>query len=285
MKIDRNNYEDFLIQKLEGQLSNEQNAELDLFLHNNSDIQSEWEAFELIRLIPDESVVYEHKELLKKKESAGIIPFYRTLMYATSIAASLLLVFFISQKYFFKQTQKNPSLVAVNNSIKNNKTENDTSEVKSLNNNLIVAENYSSNNQSSNGSENKTINNLQKTNSSLITNQINQVRISDDIQPMKPIVAGVVRTFPRVSYASFIWTKGLTVPHSPSRSVNEAGAWLQVASILGSEIIRLSGRGERLNKAPLELQFKNKPVQLNINNPYLRLNKFLSIKKKNSNNK
>lgn len=285
MKIDRNNYEDFLIQKLEGQLSNEQNAELDLFLHNNSDIQSEWEAFELTRLIPDERLVYEHKELLKKNESVGIIPFYRTLMYATSIAASLLLVFFVSQKYFFKQTQKNPSLVAVNNSIKNNKTENVDSEVKPLNNHLIVAEHYSSNNQSSNGSENKSINNLQKTNSSLITNQITQVRISSDIQPMKPIVAGAVRTFPRVSYASFIWTKGLTVPHSPSRSVNEAGAWLQVASILGSEIIRLSGRGERLNKAPLELQFKNKPVQLNINNPYLRLNKFLSFKKKNSNNK
>lgn len=285
MKIDRNNYEDFLIQKLEGQLSNEQNAELDLFLHNNSDIQSEWEAFELTRLIPDESLVFEHKELLKKKESVGIIPVYRTLMYATSIAASLLLVFLVSQKYFINQAQKNPSIVAVNNSIKNYKTENVTSEVKPLNNNLIVAEHYSSNNQSSNGSENKSINDFQKTNSGLISNQITQVRISDNIQPMKPIVAGAMKTYPRVSYASFIWTKGLTVPHSPSRSVNEAGAWLQVASILGSEIIRLSGRGERLNKAPLELQFKNKPVQLNINNPYLRLNKFLSFKKKNSNNK
>lgn len=285
MKIDRNNYEDFLIQKLEGQLSNEQNAELDLFLHNNSDIQSEWEAFELTRLIPDESLVYEHKELLKRKESAGIIPFYRTFMYATSIAASLLLVFFVSQKYFFNQSPKNPLIVAAKNSIKNNKTERVATEVKPLNNNLIVAENYSANTQKSDGSKDKTINYLQKTNSNLRASQINQVRISDNIQPMKPIVAGAMKTYPRVSYASFIWTKGLTVPHSPSRSVNEAGAWLQVASILGSEIIRLSGRGERLNKAPLELQFKNKPVQLNINNPYLRLNKFLSFKKKNSNNK
>ena len=117
MKINRNNYDNFLIQKLEGLLSTEQNAELDLFLHTNADIKTEWEAFGQTKLVPDESIVYEHKELLQKKQSAGVIPMYRTMLFVASIAASLLLVFFVSQKYLFNTNTVTPVVVASTESV------------------------------------------------------------------------------------------------------------------------------------------------------------------------
>ena len=284
MKINRNNYEDFLIQKLEGLLSTEQNAELDLFLHNNADIRSEWEAFELTRLIPDDSLVYEHKDFLKKKQSAGVIPMYRTMLFVTSIAASLLLVFFVSQKYLFIQPTEIPVVVAENNSmnniqsIENNKPSGSNSNSAS-NNNAIVADNFQIETQPAFSKQIETSNHKQTANSPF------PVSISHaDIQPMKQLEHTAMKTYPRVSYASFIWTKGLTKPQAPVRTTTEAGAWLQIASVLGSEIVRLSGRGERLNKAPIELQIKNNPIQLNINNPYLKFHKIISFKKKNSNN-
>ncbi|MEI7802179.1 MAG: hypothetical protein WCI97_06020, partial [Bacteroidota bacterium] len=145
MKINRTNYEDFLIQKLEGLLSTEQNAELDLFLHSNADIKSEWEAFEQTVLVPDETIVYQHKELLKKK-TGGVIPMYRTMLYVASIAASLLLVFFISQKYLFNNNTVTPVIVASNSSpVNNNQPVIGT--VTPSKNNALVADNYPSQTQ------------------------------------------------------------------------------------------------------------------------------------------
>ncbi len=281
MKINRNNYEDFLIQKLEGLLSTEKNAELDLFLHNNSDIRSEWEAFELTRLMPDESLVYEHKDLLKKKQSAGVIPMYRTILYVTSIAATLLLVFFVSQKYLFIQPTEKPIVVAENNSVQNSSNENSVPVIQPSNNNAIVADNLPNKTQ-------PTFSHQSSTKIYQISN-VNQPGTSnpkvESISFMKTLSPVAMKTYPRISYASFIWTKGLKAPAVPSRNVSEAGAWLQVASILGSEIIRLSGRTEKINKAPIELKILKTPVHLKINNSYLRFNKILSFKKKNSNNK
>ena len=149
MKINRTNYEDFLIQKLEGILSTEQNAELDLFLHNNTDIRTEWEAFEQTVLIPDETIVYTHKELLKKK--GAVLPMYRTMMYVASIAASLLLVFFVSQKYLFNTNTVTPVVVASTETVGGSQLavgSNASSNVnqQSSTNNLVVAQNNSSNN-------------------------------------------------------------------------------------------------------------------------------------------
>ncbi len=279
MKINRTNYEDFLIQKLEGLLSTEQNAELDLFLHSNADVKSDWEAFEQSVLVPDETIVYEHKELLKKKVG-GVIPMYRTMLYVASIAASLLLVFFVSQQYLINQPTEKPVVVAENNSVQNNSAENPASVIQPSNNNANVADNYPYNSQSTFSKQVST-----KNYQAINVNQPGTTNPkSETIAYMKSLAPIAMKTYPRVSYASFIWTKGLKTPRVPSRNVSEAGAWLQVASILGSEVMRLTGRGEWVNKAPVELQIK-KPIELNIHNSYISFHKILSFKNKNSNNK
>ncbi len=283
MKINRNNYEDILIQKLEGLLSTEQNAELDLFLHSNADIRTEWEAFGQTKLIPDESIVYMHKELLLKKQSTGVIPMYRTMLFIASIAASLLFGFFVSQKYLFNNTNQSAGgssqLAVLNNQPPVNT-------VTPSKNNAIAAETNSSSNTVT-PSKSLLASNYRPTNNIIqqaSNNQQPTTSLLNDIQPMKTLSPKAMNYYPRVSYASFIWTKGLKTPKAPMRNVSEAGAWLQVASILGAEVMRLAGRGERVNKAPLELQLK-KPLELNINNSYLRFHKLISFKKNNKNNK
>ncbi|GDX52013.1 hypothetical protein LBMAG27_10600 [Bacteroidota bacterium] len=283
MKINRTNYEDFLIQKLEGLLSTEQNAELDLFLHNNADIKSEWEAFEQTVMVPDETIVYEHKELLKKKVG-GVIPIYSTMLFVTSIAASLLLVFFVSQKYLIHQPTEKPIDVAVNNSAQNKSTGISVPVVQPSNNNTIVADNFTNKTQPTSSNQ-SSIKNYQIINVNQTGTTNSKSETIAAISYMKTLSPTAMKIYPRISYASFIWTKGLKIPNVPAHNVSEAGAWLQVASILGTEIIRLSGRGDWVNTAPIELQIKNKPVELNIHNSYLHLHKILSFKNKNSNNK
>lgn len=278
MKINRTNYEDFLIQKLEGLLSTEQNAELDLFLHENADIKTEWEAFEQTVLVPDETIVYEHKELLKKKVG-GVIPMYRTMLYVASIAASLLLVFFVSQKYLFINNTITPVIIASHSSTANKKQP-VIGTVTPTKNSSLVADNFPLQTQ-------PTFSKQLFTKNYQVIN-VNQPETAnpkpETIAYMKYLAPTAMKTYPRVSYASFIWTKGLKTPHAPTRNVSEAGVWLQVASILGTEVMRLTGRGEWVNKAPVELQIK-KPVEVNIHNAYINFHKILSFKKKNSNNK
>ena len=277
MNINRTNYDDFLIQKLEGLLSTEQNAEVDLFLHNNSDIRAEWEAFEQTKLVPDETIVYEHKSLLKKSAGGAVIPMYRTMMYVASIAASLLLMFFVGQKYFFNSNSETPIVLASNNPVENNTVEN-SSPIVQPQTNPIVADNFPAKSQPTFSKQTPTV-------SSQHTSNI-QLPISNfavDLQPMNPLSPTALKSAPRISYASFIWTRGLRVPSQPQRQMSQAGAWIQVASVLGSELLRISGRGQRVNQAPLELQIK--PVEVNIHNAYFNIHKIISFKKKNSNNK
>lgn len=64
-KIDRNNYEAFYLDYLEGNLSKENSARLKLFLEENPDLKAELEEFEMVEVSP-EPVVQFNKELLKK---------------------------------------------------------------------------------------------------------------------------------------------------------------------------------------------------------------------------
>lgn len=65
MKINRNNYETFLIDYIDGKLDTSQEAELLLFLKSNPDIQEEFTEFENIPLQSD-NISFIDKEKLKK---------------------------------------------------------------------------------------------------------------------------------------------------------------------------------------------------------------------------
>src|SRR5210317_1760781 len=68
MKINRNNYEMFFIDYLEGNLSDEEILLLNKFLDENADLKQELDDFENIKVEPVDSPLI-NKEGFKKKES------------------------------------------------------------------------------------------------------------------------------------------------------------------------------------------------------------------------
>jgi hypothetical protein len=88
--INSNNYETWLVADMEGDLSDNDKSELNEFLKKNPAAMLELNFFRKTKLLP-ESLVFENKQTLKK---SGILLLYRTqLIYAVSIAASVLLFF------------------------------------------------------------------------------------------------------------------------------------------------------------------------------------------------
>lgn len=72
MQINRNNYEIFFLDYRENNLSPQQVAELMVFLEENPDLKFEFEEFEEITIVVDESISFNNKSLLKKKQ---VIPY------------------------------------------------------------------------------------------------------------------------------------------------------------------------------------------------------------------
>ena len=71
MNINRNNYELFFIDFFDGNLTDAQKHELDLFLAENSDLKEEFDSFEIISVDSDDAT-FSQKHELKKKEIAEV---------------------------------------------------------------------------------------------------------------------------------------------------------------------------------------------------------------------
>ncbi|OWY25851.1 hypothetical protein C7N43_32770 [Sphingobacteriales bacterium UPWRP_1] len=95
MNINRHNYEEYLLDYLEGTLNLELQAEMEAFLANNADVAEEISALAagMPVLFPDESVVYARKEALKKPEPPKAIAFSNNnnRFFVLSLAAAFIL--------------------------------------------------------------------------------------------------------------------------------------------------------------------------------------------------
>jgi hypothetical protein len=102
-KITKENYEAYLLDKAEGNISNEDLLALDAFLNENPKLKpKENEYDENIKAIYNSYIHYPNKETLLRKP-ATIIPF---IIRVTSIAACLALVVVLSLFVFHKQETK-----------------------------------------------------------------------------------------------------------------------------------------------------------------------------------
>jgi len=94
--INDDNYEEWLVANLEGDLTNTDKLELDEFIEKNPTVKLEQNVFKSTILKPDVAEYFNKRELKK----TGVFLLYRTpIIYAASIAASLLLFFSL----FFNQ--------------------------------------------------------------------------------------------------------------------------------------------------------------------------------------
>jgi len=93
-EINEDSYENYFIGFYEGDLNQEEKADLEIFLGLNEFLQKEFELFGKLKLQADTSIFFPAKETLKKK------PERRIIYYAVSVAAIVLLFFSIYP--FFK---------------------------------------------------------------------------------------------------------------------------------------------------------------------------------------
>src|ERR1044071_1457499 len=73
MKIDRHNYEEFFLLYVDNELTTEQKELVDQFVLQNPDLAIELEILQQTTLTVDESVVFDGKESLLRKEADSLI--------------------------------------------------------------------------------------------------------------------------------------------------------------------------------------------------------------------
>ncbi len=102
MKITINNYEEWMIDYIEGNLSNDQRKQLAEFLEFHPELKAELELFGQTKLQPDTNLVFANKDLLKKKENGRVITMMSWVKYSVAVAAVLMV--FIGVRYFSNDT-------------------------------------------------------------------------------------------------------------------------------------------------------------------------------------
>ncbi len=94
--------QELMIASIESDLSTEQQNALNRNLVLYPELKSEFELFQKTKLQPDTNIVFENKQLLKRKAQAVIIPMFRKMMAA---AAVILFIGFATLLYYNLQYQ------------------------------------------------------------------------------------------------------------------------------------------------------------------------------------
>lgn len=118
--INATNYHEFFIADTEGDLLPAQKKQLDVFLSQNTHLFNDYQLYKSIKLVPDQSIVYQQKAALKRFVIFGL-PLHKKIIYQTaSVAASLLLIASVSLSYFNNTTIEKPIANISSNKLVNN---------------------------------------------------------------------------------------------------------------------------------------------------------------------
>jgi len=156
-RINAQNFNDFCVAKLEGDLTEADAQEFELYLLSFPEKQSEFELFQKTKLVADSQIVYPKKAKLKR---AGIIFTAKrnkaAWLYTTlAMAASLMLFFWLIFKQLPEQSDNkilsNNDSVAIPNFNKNTQNKENQAvaqtEIPTLNNDSVAIPNFNKNTQ------------------------------------------------------------------------------------------------------------------------------------------
>jgi hypothetical protein len=90
--ISLQNYNDFFIAWHEGDLTDQQKIETQMFVEENPSLKQDFEVFAKMKFEAEAHVTYAHKNLLKRKTT--MLAFHRYISVASSVAAVFLIAFF-----------------------------------------------------------------------------------------------------------------------------------------------------------------------------------------------
>lgn len=156
--ISSNNFNDFVIAEIEGELSTNESFQLHQFLIDNPELKKDYELFQYTKLKPEYSIVFEHKNELKKKTKRQAI--IRQITFTTAMAASIALMFTIFNKV---DTSDNTTFGKMSALINENLKSKQNTEVKTKTNNTTTSKVYKVNKNTINASSsNNSFNNTTK---------------------------------------------------------------------------------------------------------------------------
>ena len=146
MNISIHNYEEFILDFLEGNLSEQKEAEMLLFLEQNPHLQSEIDGLldENLILTADESIVFENKEILKHHDESAMIGFRRIWPPIMLLAAAIFAIFAMNKNVWNNSLNiENKPILSYQNALKIDTTAIEDTLCKIVNERLYLAENQS----------------------------------------------------------------------------------------------------------------------------------------------
>ncbi len=116
MDINRNNYEEFFLLCLDGELSPSQNREVEEFLNEHADLQKEFTSLQQA-ILPASDILFEPKELLyRREEKPRVVPFYRMRVAAAValiLAGSWFVLFVMNNRSSVKKAAEGNEIPSV----------------------------------------------------------------------------------------------------------------------------------------------------------------------------
>src|SRR5580698_4702559 len=195
MNINEKNYEEFLVRHIENDLSEKEKESLFLFLDEHAEFRHELELFEQTRLVPDETISFGDKSLLKRTGKRFYLNNW--LVWSSVAAAILILIYF---KFLSPQmTGVNSLAVKQNsNSTKNMKAVavNNAKASSPANANLLSNEALKPKNANSDVATSKKVIQPANVKTSLATNQIENTIPAQQINSPSQSQQNFTRTVP-----------------------------------------------------------------------------------------
>ncbi len=167
MLINKSNYEAYALDYIEGNLSDIEVREMELFLAAQPSIKAELEAMrELVTVTADESILFEPKELLLKEETAVVV--WMRPRFRQRLAAGAAAIMLLTAGYFigFKQGHEATETIAndTNTKIEEAHTPTpDTHEIANLNESEIINEDNSNKDKKAGQTEKTNVQKVRKT--------------------------------------------------------------------------------------------------------------------------
>lgn len=256
------NFEDYFCRYAEHDLSDDEMKSVEQFLHENPIYQKHLNAYLGTKLVADPAVIYPDKDSLKKRGNNKVIPISIRYIMTAVVAASLLLIVMLKGVEWPTENVNAP--VATIN--KNSQPENTVQEhIEAIKETGHIALPSDSNVSFESQPETK----LRLLNEYSPDLQEAGLLADADLEPIKMKSPDLLPGFKRASKAPYlvpVYESNATNIADASNGISsQVGSLLSIASVVGSEILKLSGRGDLVKSQNEDQQLKTRePFSISI---------------------
>ncbi len=299
--ITADNCDEYFLRWVENDLTEEEKNGVTTFLQEHPQFEHVAELYKKTILIPDIKIQYPNKNALKKK-AGRVVPLYSRYILAAAIAASLFLIIYTRGIEWNRSGIDSPSIAKTSNtgeeSIHDKTAKNINSpgvtdseiDQESKLPNLKADKDLASVNSTNNPVNGKTENGRKKIRNSL-KEDFDLAAVSST--PMKPLMVRQLKSIPynqplsKAPYLVAVYDDEVSNASNQNSNAFSGGSWLSFASVVGAELLRLSGRGDLIKNSSDTLdQLKSKEaVAVSIHTDKFAFYHTFSHKKKTGNAK